>query len=711
MNISPAILKEVKRQAVMTAMKMQTYYQRNLLKSWADIEKHFSIEIDVRTKAQTFNYTTFSAFRTLWQNSAEARLEAATSKKEEVTKIKVDHEEIRFGNIKLFPEQTGCFKALRSAFIGPFSDGRKPIKAALQDGYMGSGKSFIGGALIADLVYNQGILKDPFIQMLPHPIMIFTPKGVVEHWKRVLESFGLGNYVRTRKIYVFSNGEFTTSLGDMFCVEEEDDITGESKLEWQPMLTPVMALLDECHNYIRPGSIRTRKVIAMFKAQKRLLSRFPTLKVKPFSLFMSATPMEKVNDARTFCVAVDTEFMGQKVNEESFNYFARTIDREPNKPNREAVKRLRSVLSPYIFSIPYVKPRYKAVNLVWTVDFQTEGHKKIYASAHQRYIDACRRSGKNTAWGQFEVFIELNNYRKTVEPLRAGHLAARAAENYHSGKLATAIGCAFKETVAEVIFQLVDRYRVPREHISLVWGGKRQYRTEDLLSKEEVDRLLRDGLDNLFKDRVLLKRLRTTLRFLQDQHEHEEDPEQQARRHTRLAELGLLGKQNDNARQVEIDRFQDGSSRICIFTLASGGVGLSFDRDKESLLPREGLFTPVYNGKEFQQVLGRLVRRASLADANQYICMMKGTVEEYHVAPILDSKLKCIAEITNRNFDIVDLLQRDAPAAAPTHLRDLSEAEADAEKDDTIVTDFVSREEDDEEQDEEVESVEDLLKV
>jgi len=694
MNISPTQLKEAKRQAVMTAMRMTTYYQRNMIRSWEDLERHFHITIG--NKTIPFNYTTFSTFRETWKNTVEQRLAASMEKRVEETKIRVDKDVTTFGSTTLFPEQEGCFKALRkSLFL------ERAIKAAYQDGYMGSGKSYIGGALIADLIFNQKILDNPMIGLRPHPIMIFTPKGVAEHWKRVLEGFGLGELVSKRKIYVFSNGEFTTSIGDMFCHEEEDPITGESRLIWNPILSPHFAILDEGHNYIRPGSIRTRKVIQMFKTIPR-----------PIVLFMSATPMEKVNDARTFVLAIsDFEFNGVKITEDSFKYFAGLIDREPHKPNREAVKRLRNILSPYIFSIPYVKPKHKAINLVWPVNFLSPSHEKIYTEAHERYKEACRKSGKNTLWGRFEVFIELNNYRKTVEPLRAGHLAARAANNYHSGKLATAIGCAFKETVAETIFQLVDKYSVPRDHISLVWGGKRQYRTEDLLTRQEIDDILRTGgLESLIRNKPLLKRVRLTLRYFADQHEHDESAEQQAHRHSRLAELGLLGKQNDNARQIEIDKFQDGSSRICIFTLASGGVGLSFDRDKESLLPREGLFTPVYNGKEFQQVLGRLVRRASLSDAYQYICMMEDTVETQHVAPILDEKLKCIAEITNRNFDIVDLLARDVESK-PTRLRSEQEAAIDAEKDDTIVTDFVEKESEEDDEDEEVETAEDLLKV
>lgn len=698
MQIPTRVLNEAKKQAAMTAARMTTFYQRSLLKSWEDLEKHFSITIEPVFKTTPFNYGNFLSFREFYKTTVEHRLNSSMKKPaEETIKIKIDKAVEQFGSITLFPEQQGCYQALADAFF--YGKTRPKIKAGLQDGIMGSGKTHIAAALINDLVDKQKIFDDPLMALRPHPIIIFTPKGVVETWKRILDKHGLSKYVANRKILVFSNGEFTTSIGDMFCPEVIDPYTDEVSYKWNPVLAPVFAILDECHNYIRPSSIRTKRIIAMSKAMnpRRIL-------------LMSATPMEKVNDSRTFTLLADTTFMDMHVTEENFTQFARIIDKEPHRNNREGVKRLRNVLSSHIFSLPYVKPKYKAVNLVWLVDFLNENHRQIYDSAHQRYIEVCEKSGKNTTWGKFEAFIELNNYRKTVEPLRAGHLAKRAAENFKSGKLATAIGCAFKETVAETVFQLVDKYGIARSNISLIWGGKRQYRTEDLLTREEIDNILRGGgLQSLISDRALLKRVRLTLRYLQDQHEHEESPETQAYRHERLRQLGLLGKQSDSKRQTEIDNFQDGTTKICIFTLASGGVGLSFDRDKESLLPREGLFTPVYNGKEFQQVLGRLVRRASIADANQYITMMRNTVEEFHVAPILDAKLKCIAEITNRSFDIIDLLSRTEPAETKK-LRELQEAIEDADKDDTIIQDFVSEKED-EDEDDEIETTEDLFKL
>lgn len=682
------VLNEFKRQAELTAQRMTQFYQLRRLKSWEDIEKTFQISIDSVFKAKEFTYSNFSAFRELWKNSVEVRLQQQLSRKApEVAKIKVVKETSTFGEITLYPEQQGCYEAITDAlFIGKT---RPIIKVAIQEGVMGSGKTHIAAAVCNYLFDIKKILNDPMSMLKLHPVMIFTPKGVVETWRRILVRHGLGEYVNNRKIYIFSNGEFTASVGDTFCPLIEDPSTGETFFRWERFLTPDFVILDEYHNYIRPTSIRTKRILALGKAMspRRML-------------LMSATPAEKVNDLRTFCILADTNFLDMKVDEESFSRFARALDKEPHRNNREGVKRARAAISSHIFSLPYVKPRFKAVNLVWLVDFISDAHKRIYKTAHDRYIEVCAKSGKNTSWGSFERFIELNNYRKTVEPLRAPHLAERAANNFRSGKLATAIGCAYKETVAEVVFQLVDRYNISRDNISIIWGGKRQYKTDDLLTREEIDSILKgqQGWQHLISDRQLLRRVRLTLKYLQDQFEHDEDANQQAHRHERLRELGLLGKQNDNTRQIEIDNFQDGTTKICIFTLASGGVGLSFDRDKEGLLPREGLFTPVYNGKEFQQVLGRLVRRASLSDANQYITMMRNTVEEFHVAPILDAKLKCIAEITNRSFDIIDLLQRQEPAEV-AKLRDMVEAVSDAEKDDTIVTDFVAHKDEDDEKD------------
>lgn len=680
--INTRALKEAQKQALLQSTQIKTSYSRNKLTSWTDIHKQFRFDVPAIYSKLPFTYANLSLFTRYWEQSYEARIKASLEETE-VAKIKIDKAVSTFGTTTLFPEQQGCYKAI----LNHYNQGGT---AALQDGYTGSGKTYIGAAIIAEI---KSVFNTPENMWRLHPVIICSPKGVCESWRRVLEAFGLGDLLRRRKIYVMSDSEFSTKAGEIFVKEHEDDITGEISIKWNPIMVPVLTIVDECHRYVNPKTYRSKCINALIEHKAKIL-------------FMSATPMEKINDSFLFTKAINEviPLINQKITNDNFKFFASLLDNEPHKPNREAMKRLRKVLNPWIFSIPYVKPKYKAVNVVQLVDFRNENDHAIYHSAHERYLAACTKAGKNTAFGRFEAFIALQNYRKTVEPLRAWWIAARAAENYKAGNLATAVGTAYKETITNIAFELVDVYKIPREQISIVWGGKREYKPSDLLSKEELDNLIKGGIDPfaLAKDKALKKRIVTTLRYLQDKEEHSETVEQQASRHNRLKELKLTGKQTDNVRQIEIDKFQSGESKIVLFTIASGGVGLSFDRYKESLLPREGIFTPVFSGKEFQQLLGRLVRRASIADAIQRICMMRNTVEEFHVAPILDEKLKCIAEITNRNFDIIDLLQQSSPADH-IKVRDINQAAVDAEQDNTIVSDFVS--EIDNEEEEELEEV------
>ena len=691
MNITPRLLKEAQQQAKLQSNRIRTAYTRGQIKSWDDITRLFSIEVPESFKSKPFTYINVGAnigsFTAFWEMSVSQRLEHATSAPATpIEKIRIDKAVDQYGTITLHPEQQGCYRAMYEALF------TKNESAVLHDGPTGSGKTITAGSIIA-LCEKEGFRNRPENKYRLYPYIVFCPKGIEEHWYREFEKLGLGELIRTRKIMVFTDTSFDTKSKSIFVHEEENFITEEVKLVWDPILSPIVAIVDEYHRYVNRDTFRTKALMALVQCP-----------VKCKFIFMSATPMEKVNDSYLFTVAANKIFMGMKVDCNSFKYFSQLIDPTPQKPNREALKRLRTVLASNIFSLPYVKPKHKAINMVWVVGFENDRAREIYKTAHERLQEARRKAGKNTSYGRFQALVALNDYRCTVEPLRAWAVAQRVADNYRSGLLATACGSAYKEMITNVAYRLVNDYKIPREHISIIWGGKREYRPEDILTQEQLNDLLKDPewLKKLGNP-SLLKKVKISLRYLQDKFEHQESTEEQSIRHTTLKELRLVGNQSINARQIEIDKFQSGEAKICLFTNASGGVGLSLDRSAESLLPREGIFTPVYSGKEFQQVLGRLVRRQSLSDANQFICMMAGTVEEHHVVPILDEKLKCIAEITNRNFDIVDLLTRSVDGLLTrTKVRSIEEATKDAENDNTIVTDFVPPENEEDEDDDEI---------
>lgn len=679
LQVNQRVLKLAKQNALLQANRIRKDVGRRDIVSWGDIERRHGVAIPPYYKEKEFTYPTFSEWLMIWENSFESRLEKAVETPAKEI-LRIDKNVETFGALTLKPEQQSVYFAIYDWFF------TKNKRAAYQDGLMGSGKTPTTLAIIAKAIKEGKV--EPWRL---HPFIILCPKILAEHWRRECEKMGLYKYVESGIILIIPKPDLTCAAGETYAHEEEDPYTGETRYVWEPMATPLLLVIDEAHEYINPEAICTKKVIACFQS-----------KFFRHALFLSATPMEKVNDAYTFCMAARTTFMDMEVNENTFKQFAGLLDQTPERPNREAVKRLRQVLTNYFFSFPYVKPKYKAINVVQMVEFASDQDRIIYKTAYERYVEALRKSGQNTEWGRFQAFIALGVFIRTVERLRAWYLVERAVENYKSQTYATVIGTRYKETIAECVFNLVDKHGIDRDKISVVWGGRRQYKSDELLGKDQLqevlERLRKGEIAELMNDDTLMKRVKLTIKYIQDGYEHTETEEQQAHRHNRLRELKLVGKQSDDARQGEIDKFQSGHSQILLFTLASGKLGLSFDRDKELLLPREGLFTPCYSGKEFQQVLGRLVRRMSISDAVQRICMMKGTVEEFHVAPILDEKLKCIAEITNRNFDVIDLLSQELPTATPSmKVRDVAQAAKDAEHDDTIVSDFHSDNEEDDE--------------
>lgn len=692
-DISARLLNEAARQSSLLASKMLNDYKRSGYKSWSEMEKRYDIAIPNQFKLAEFNFSNLSIFIRIWEQGSAARITAAREGTAPSVKIHVEHDVSSFGNLTLKPEQEGAFRAIRDALYI-----NNTAKAAINNGGTGSGKTFLAVALMAWRI-DSGHFNTPVWALKPHWFIIITPKKVMEGWKRVIDSAGIGHLLLNRKILVMSNAELNTDFGSMYCDMEENEVTGESRYVWQPMLSPDTVFVDEAHNFIRPGSTRTLKLHALIYCKHR-----------PKVILLSATMAEKVNDGLTYIIASDLSYNGQRITRDNFSFFARSIDSEPNKPNMDGVKRLAKFLAPNIFPFPYIKPKFKSSNRVWIVDFERDKDREIYASAFARYIEVCEKVGKNTEFSAYHKFVALGQFRKTAEPLRVPPMARRIADNYKSGTLATAVFTAYVETIAELVFRLTDTYHIPREHISLVWGGKREYKKEDLLSKDEIDSRLKAGFNSWMGDKDFVRKLKLSTKYLEDKVEHAESSEEQAYRHGKLKALGLLGKQRDNQAQIEIDNFQDGTTKIVICTLASGGVGLSFDRDKEHLLQREGILTPVYNGKEFQQGLGRLVRRSSLSGADQLICMLDGTVESEHVAPILDKKLRTSAVFSNRSFTLVDLLERPVTSGhTAEHIRTKDEAAKDAENDDTLISDFAAKVEVDDDETDAPESLEEIL--
>lgn len=696
MELSKRALKQARDAAVAMGCKAVNLYTRlaDNEKSWEALEAKLGITIPPMFKGMPLSYANVSSFKTYWIDGFEGRLkhELQVIDQPEIkvetidkvaTKKRIDANDrtgcYKMGELQLFPEQQAAFDVIWDKMIV-----RKVTRALMNDGDTGSGKTFLNIAIIHRL------LAENHIDFGRHPyaaIIILAPVPVLESWARLLEQAGLGEHIGT-KILLTSYSQMTATLGGVFIQEHYDPYSqsDKPKLVWNPILVPYIILCDEMHNLKNKESRRTQTI----RAALRLLN-------PPLFFGTSATPAVTVNDSETFVIATGARFMGIKVTEDNFNQFAGMICRDPSKPNVAASKRLREVLKDYIVSFPYVKWPSKAINGVKIVDFANDADRRTYDTSYQRYLDNCKKAGKNTNFGQFEQLVALNQHVYTAEPLHMDQVVDLALASYDEGK-APVIAVQSRRAVQKAVFKLIDKHGFTRDDISIIWGGKKALDPTKMLSEGEIAEMMGRVASGEVLDPSEHRRLLETIAIRTDKiMSGDADEEAQNDRLAKLVGYKLTGVQNARLRQAEIDKFQSGQAKFCIFTLAAGGTGLSLDQCRPELRPRETYLTPVYSGPLFKQGLGRCIRRATVSDVYQWVCLLANTVEETHVAPVLDEKLKCITEVTNNRTNWLDIVGGMATASYKRSLRTKEEMARDAEEEASQFHDVSDVTEDDDE--------------
>lgn len=696
---SQKALSAAKTAAVKTVSRAILAYQTNPAnRSWQAIEKLTGLTIPDIYKADEINRRAIETWGQYYIDSTVKRVTTAFSQPQQTpaqAKVVVsktseikDSDTYDLGWARLKKDQhAGYLAIMRELFQ------TTPHKSAiLQDGNTGIGKMVIGCAVIHHIITKKLYENGNFYL---HPIMIFCPKNVQEQWFRHLEKSGLGKYIGN-DINVIPYSQLSATYGDAFWSEEYDmyDENKPPTIKWNPAMLPFFALFDECHKLANEQTAQTKAIMA--------LTNYPKEAYRPRTLWMSATPGVTINNMRAFTCAtrIYIPSLGINVTPQNFPTFAGLLTNEPAKPNNEAAKRWRQIMGPYIVSLPRAKWDHKAINSVILMPFASDKDREVYQSAFERYLKKIETLGKQACKNiDFLQRVALGQFRKAAEPLRMDQIGDRCDNHIKSGNVAPVCGCVFRDSVIRLVFRMLE-LGYKREDISIIWGGKKEIKESLVLSPDEFKQLIADIAGGYEPTKADIKRLEETLAFKETKLSYQEDTDEETKNRLRkLQEFGLTGSQNANQRQIEIDRFQTGESKMCIFTLAAGGIGLSLDHSSDLTLPRVGYFTPTYSGPEFKQALGRCERRMTLSDTYQYIVGLQGTIEESHVMPLIDKKLRCIASLTNADNEIINFHKARIIDAS---IRSIEQAEKDADSEDARVENIQTELEDLEENGEEV---------
>lgn len=529
-------------------------------------------------------------------------------------------------------------------------------KGILLDSGTGTGKTFILAGALRCLKERGLIPKKIF------PILYLTKLTVIDQTKEVLEKFGL-----TERDVLVKNIELLRSELGKFFVDCKTTVTNgieHQQWSWLGPMVPGIVVVDECHILMNEDSTQARIIAALQDCTN-----------KPIILLSSATPFSNVAQTKYAAIVIGKDSNGLNITSNSFASWATNIAM-PDKPtdfNVTAIKRATKALSHGIIAIRGVRFKHKGLNRVELIDFRTKEEENQYALTVEKYkreLELIERDLYDMDGRVLQMVLRLK-FSQSAELIRHRTLAIRAHEKVQAGKAAV-VAIRFKETGAALVKVLVRELGYKREDISMIWGGMGNLFDSDgnlklrkiKMAHDRVDRLS-ETIINSFRDmNVIIQAVDYNGKVVKEIVCSKELEARNEIKNAGLRSVNLgdivdlkLGAQKPEQRAVEIENFQTGKSKICIFTLAAGGVGLSLHHDKPELRPRSVDISPCDNEKQLAQAFGRVPRLTSLSDTPQSVLYYRGTVEE-DLAANVGKKLHCLGSVTNTIEDWFSLIQK-----------------------------------------------------
>jgi hypothetical protein len=163
-------------------------------------------------------------------------------------------------------------------------------RAALLQAGVGTGKTFIYGAFLAEL-WQTGYFEGKTFS--PWPALIITKASIVEQTKRVLENFFGLCPIRQFKVMNFDALRSGKGL-DSVIEKKKEVINGEQVMQykWKPFLNPLCLIVDECQSAKNEDS-----------TQSQIIQNVSDITDKNIKIiFSSATPFTRVFEAKYLAV-------------------------------------------------------------------------------------------------------------------------------------------------------------------------------------------------------------------------------------------------------------------------------------------------------------------------------------------------------------------------------------------------------------------------
>jgi len=331
-------------------------------------------------------------------------------------------------------------------------------RGALLQAGTGVGKTYITAQALKQVIPT--LLKSEAPDT-PFPVLWIGPAATMIQTQRVLKSYGIAQYVMTLSYSALTSPK---TGGAMFYQTRTEVTYGQEQIvyDWRECMLPRLVVFDECQALKNEESTRTAIARGLPDSVKRL--------------FISATPYQRVCEARTVMVGVGmrSEYNVLPLSQGTAPSVMRSLATYGNTSaySPRAMEKVKGVMQPYTVNVKGIRFKHKARTECVLINFQRSEERQAYENAYNEYLEELFKLRGQTGHGILAArLVAMQKFRQKAEEIRSPIVAGRAHNAITEGSQVI-IASNFKNMLRGAWQALTKRYGYDPDRIGFVTGGQ-----------------------------------------------------------------------------------------------------------------------------------------------------------------------------------------------------------------------------------------------
>ena len=331
-------------------------------------------------------------------------------------------------------------------------------RGALLQAGTGVGKTYITAQALKQVIPT---LLEREAPDTPFPVLWIGPAATMIQTQRVLKSYGIAQYVMTLSYSALTSPK---TGGAMFYQTRTEVTYGQEQIvyDWRECMLPRLVVFDECQALKNEESTRTAIARGLPDSVKRL--------------FISATPYQRVCEARTVMVGVGmrSEYNVLPLSQGTAPSVMRSLATYGNTAaySPKAMEKVKGVMQPYTVNVKGIRFKHKAHTECVLINFQRSEERDAYNNAYNEYLEELFRLRGQTGHGILAArLVAMQKFRQKAEEIRSPIVAGRAHNAIQEGSQVI-IASNFKNMLRGAWQALTKRYGYDPDRIGFVTGGQ-----------------------------------------------------------------------------------------------------------------------------------------------------------------------------------------------------------------------------------------------